>query len=147
VAPTVSLDSSGELVTTVRFFPPKSSSFVWCGCSAQASCELVPTEDNCIVVTAEGRFDLNVCTFRCVECNSTFHPLDLDNLVHLGYWPGTITNTKYIFAQDLLLKWDLLQKRLPGSSESGFVRSHEDLSMAKGRVWWPSIIIVKYVSF
>jgi len=42
-----------------------------------------------------GSLDLNVCTFHCAECNSTFHPLNLDNLVHLRYWLAlyTIQNT------------------------------------------------------
>ena len=81
-----------------------------------------------------GRFDFNVSGFHCSKCNRSFNPLELDNVIQLGYWPGTIANTKYLFAQDLLKKWDLLQKRLPGSSESGFLRSLEDLSISKGRV-------------
>lgn len=51
-----------------------------------------------------------------------------------GYWPATLANTQYLFSQDLLTKWNLLQKHLPGSSESGFLRSLEDFSILRGRV-------------
>jgi len=51
-----------------------------------------------------------------------------------GYWPDTVVKTQYVFTQDVLQKWHLLQKRLPGSSESGFPRSLEDFSVSRGRV-------------
>ena len=81
-----------------------------------------------------GRFDLNVCNYGCSSCGHTLDPLHLKNLVFKGYWPGTVVNTQYVFTQDVLKKWDLLQKRLPGSSESGFLRSLEDFSVSRGRV-------------
>ena len=56
------------------------------------------------------------------------------NLVHTGYWPGSIANILYVFSQDVFLKWDILQKRLLGSSEGGFLRSLEDLSFVRERV-------------
>lgn len=81
-----------------------------------------------------GRFDLNVASYCCSSCDYTIDPLKLNNLVSEGYWPGTVVNTQYVFTQDVLRKWDLLQKRLPGSSESGFLRSLEDFSISRGRV-------------
>ena len=81
-----------------------------------------------------GRYDVNFCIFHCKDCKNVFSPLDSSNLIQAGYWPGSISNTKYVFFQDLFFKWDLLQKRLPGSSESGFLRSLEDFSVIRGRV-------------
>ena len=81
-----------------------------------------------------GRYDVNLCIFHCKDCKNVFSPLDSSNLIQAGYWPGSISNTKYVFSQDLFFKWDLLQKRLPGSSESGFLRSLEDFSVIRGRV-------------
>ena len=81
-----------------------------------------------------GRYDVNFCIFHCKDCKNVFSPLDSSNLIQAGYWPGSISNTKYVFSQDLFFKWDLLQKRLPGSSESGFLRSLEDFSVIRGRV-------------
>ena len=81
-----------------------------------------------------GRFDVNFCLFHCKGSQQVFSPLDVCSLIQAGYWPGSISNTKYVFSQELFLKWDLLQKRLPGSSESGFLRSLEDLSVIRGRV-------------
>lgn len=81
-----------------------------------------------------GRFDLNVAGYRCSCCKYSLDPLEVNQLVSEGYWPATLANTQYLFSQDLLTKWDLLQKRLPGSSESGFLRSLEDFSISRGRV-------------
>ena len=81
-----------------------------------------------------GRYDVNFCIFHCKDCKNVFSPLDSSNLIQAGYWLGSISNTKYVFSQDLFFKWDLLQKRLPGSSESGFLRSLEDFSVIRGRV-------------
>ena len=81
-----------------------------------------------------GRYDVNFCIFHCKDCKNVFSPLDSSNLIQAGYWPGSISNTKYVFSQDLFFKWDLLQKRLPGSSESGFLRSLEDFAVIRGRV-------------
>lgn len=92
------------------------------------------TLKGCIVVTVDGRFDLNVCNYGCNSCGHTLDPLQLKNLVFEGYWPGTVVNTQYVFTQEVLKKWDILQKRLPGSSESGFLRSLQDFSVSRGRV-------------
>ena len=52
----------------------------------------------------------------------------------VGTGLASIVNTKCIFLQHLFEKWDLLQKRLPGSSESGLLTPLEDLSILKGRI-------------
>lgn len=103
------------------------------GCSAYGVMEQMLTNEKCIIVTAEGRFDLNLCIFRCCECQRHISPLYLVNLVHTGYWPGSMANILYVFSQDVFLKWDILQKRLLGSSEGGFLRSLEDLSFVRER--------------
>ena len=55
-------------------------------------------------------------------------------MVHAGYWPGSPTDTSYVFDQQLFYLWDSLQKRMPGTSETSFVRALEDVSVLKGRV-------------
>ena len=40
----------------------------------------------------------------------------------------------YVFDQDLLLQWDILQKQIPGISERAFLKSLELYSKQKGRV-------------
>ena len=39
-----------------------------------------------------------------------------------------------MFDQDMFLFFDLLQKNMPGVSESGFIRTLEMFSQSKGRV-------------
>lgn len=79
-----------------------------------------------------GRYDVNFCIFHCKDCKNVFSPLDSSNLIQQAI--GQAQFPKYVFSQDLFFKWDLLQKRLPGSSESGFLRSLEDFSVIRGRV-------------
>ena len=45
-----------------------------------------------------------------------------------GFWPGSIRDMTYVFDQDLLLYWDLLQKQVPGVSERSFLKSLERFS-------------------
>jgi len=58
----------------------------------------------------------------------------LADVVHAGYWPGSPTDTSYVFDQRLFQLWDSLQKRMPGTSETSFIRALEDVSVMKGRV-------------
>lgn len=59
---------------------------------------------------------------------------DVDVVAQSGYWPGSIADTTYLFHQDLLLHWDILQKQIPGISERAFIKSLELFSKQKGRV-------------
>ena len=56
------------------------------------------------------------------------------DIVQAGYWPGSPTDTSYVFDQQLFQLWDSLQKRMPGTSESSFIRALEDVSAINGRV-------------
>ena len=67
----------------------------------------------------------------CKSVNSSSNPLVL---VQLGFWPGSVTDVKYAFHQDLFLHWDILQKQVPGISQASFIKSLECYSLNKGRV-------------
>ena len=71
---------------------------------------------------------------QCSQCNFVSPSLSLSDVVHAGYWPGSPTDTSYIFDQQLFHLWDAFQKRMPGTSESSFIRALEDVSVMKGRV-------------
>ena len=58
----------------------------------------------------------------------------MENLIKLGFWPGTPNNTIHVFDMDFLEQWDLMQKRMPGVSERSFLKSLEDCSHEKGQV-------------
>ena len=61
-------------------------------------------------------------------------PLTVKDVLHYGYWPASPNNLTTLFSQDLFLTWNTFQKRMPGCSETSFVRSLEDISLTKGRV-------------
>ena len=81
-----------------------------------------------------GRFDLNKAVIHCKRCNDIAPSWTLAGVVHAGYWPGSPTDTTYVFDQRLFQLWDSLQKRMPGTSETSFIRALEDVSLMKGRV-------------
>lgn len=53
---------------------------------------------------------------------------------HLGYWPGIPTNASYFFDYDVFHFWDTMQKNMPGSSCSAFVKTLAQISEKKGTV-------------
>lgn len=56
------------------------------------------------------------------------------SLVHLGYWPASPTNASYFFDYAVFQFWDIMQKNMPGSSSSAFVKTLAQISEKKGRV-------------
>ena len=80
-----------------------------------------------------GRFDVNSPSFVCNSC-SCMSSLTLEDVLENGYWPASPNNLTTLFAQNLFLTWDIFQKRMPGCSETSFVKSLEDVSLAKGKV-------------
>ena len=87
-----------------------------------------------IVLDFLGWFDLNKFTVQCSACKTCNPSWSLRDVVHAGYWPGSPTDTSYVFDQQLFYLWDSLQKRMPGTSETSFVKALEDVSVLKGRV-------------
>ena len=55
----------------------------------------------------------------CGSCNSTSDV----SPAHLGYWLGSPTNASYFFDYDVFHFWDTMQKNMPGSSCSAFVKT------------------------
>ena len=62
----------------------------------------------------------------CGSCNSTSDV----SPARLGYWPGS----PYLFYYDVFHLWDTMQKNMPGSSCSAFVKTLAQISEKKGRV-------------
>lgn len=72
------------------------------------------------------------CSAKAVR-GTVLPPWTLGDIVKAGYWPGSPTDTTYLFDQSIFQLWDFLQKRMPGTSENAFIRALEDLSF-RGRV-------------
>lgn len=77
-----------------------------------------------------GQLDLHLPKWMCGSCNSTSDVLP----ARLGYWPGSPTNAPYLFYYDVFHLWDTMQKNMPGSSCSAYVKTMAQISEKKGRV-------------
>ena len=81
-----------------------------------------------------GRFDINHSKYEYSNCQKVLSSTDPAVIVQLGFWPGSITDMTYVFDQDLFSYLDILQKQVPGISQSSFIKSLELFSKQKGRV-------------
>lgn len=79
---------------------------------------------------SSGRFDMHMPQMLC----ASFNVASEVSLVHLGYWPGSPTNASYFFDYAVFQFWDIMQKNMPGSSSSAFVKTLAQISEKKGRV-------------
>ena len=89
---------------------------------------------SCYICISLGRFDFNKYAVHCRNCNDVTPSWTIRDVVQAGYWPGSPSETSYVFDQQLFWLWDSLQKRMPGTSESSFIRALEDVSAMSGRV-------------
>lgn len=89
-----------------------------------------------IIVFVLGRFDFNKCIVKCTNCDMVCEPWsDYCFVIKNGYWPGSLkSSSSYIFHQDVLRMWDILQKQMPGTSQKSYLEGLKEFSMQKGRV-------------
>ena len=72
-------------------------------------------------------FDVYNSTIQYSQCNFVSLSWSLCDVIHAGYWPGSPTDTSYVFDQQLFHLQDAFQKRMPGTSESSIIRALEDV--------------------
>lgn len=64
-------------------------------------------------------------------------------VIRENMWPGSPSaSASYLFDQDMFLFYDILQKNMPGISESGFIKTLEQFSVHKGRVYMIICLVV-----
>jgi hypothetical protein len=51
-----------------------------------------------------------------------------------GFWVGTVTKVSTLYSIAMLKHWDKMQKHMPGSGLSAFVRILEETGQELGRV-------------
>lgn len=79
---------------------------------------------------------MNDATIMCHNCNTLLDLESPKDVIREHYWIGsTDRQSRYIFDQHLFTFYDLLQKNNPGLSECGFLKTLEQFSEIKGRVW------------
>lgn len=70
------------------------------------------------------------------------------DLIREGYWPGAAERrSRYIFDQQLLQFYDLLQKHNPGLSKYGFLQTLRQFSAMKGRVTYDIAVYTRFILF
>ena len=84
-----------------------------------------------LLLSILGRYDIHHQRYQCQKCHKILSTADVDVVAPSGFWPGSIADTTYLFHQDLLLHWDILQKQIPGISERAFIKSLELFSSKK----------------
>ena len=87
-----------------------------------------------------GRFDFNWFTVHCSSCTWSWSPASISSVIQSGFWPGNPVNMSTFYDQKLFSLWDAFRKQMPGSSQTAFLSSLEDLSQAKNRVNYKVII-------
>lgn len=80
-----------------------------------------------------GRYDLNSTEFICQECGHIEVATEED-YVKSGWWPGAPKNGSYLFAIDLLVFWNHLSHKTPGTSERKFLETLGTISRRENRV-------------
>lgn len=69
------------------------------------------------------------------DCGEQIQLESPHDIIREQFWPGSATRkSTYVFDTDLFLFYDLLKKNNPGVSETGFLKTLEQISLAKGRV-------------
>eukprot|EP00794_Sanderia_malayensis_P000837 gene837-134_t len=99
--------------------------------SSELECQIV--DEDCIIVTVKGRFDLKKYFMLCKSCCHEWDPFNLKTLIKFRLWPGSPEACTYLFDQDVFRLWNSFSKRMPGSSESAFLSSLNDISAERGR--------------
>ena len=87
-----------------------------------------------LLLSILGPYDIHHKRYQCHKCHKILSTADAHIVAQSGLWPGSITDATYLFHQDLLLHWDILQKQIPGISETAFIKLLELFSKQKGRV-------------
>jgi hypothetical protein len=78
-----------------------------------------------------GSYDLHWFGLLCDECGIIQSPMSMKNILRNGFWPGSPCNINYLFDQEVFRVWEAFRKRMPGSSESAFIKALEDISLLR----------------
>ena len=89
-----------------------------------------------------GRYDLHWFGLLCDECGIIQSPMSMKNILRNGFWPGSPCNINYLFDQEVFRVWEAFRMRMPGSSESAFIKALEDISLLRGRVIFIILVFV-----
>ncbi|XP_028390710.1 uncharacterized protein LOC114515619 [Dendronephthya gigantea] len=128
--PTESVSREGIIMVKERYCPLICDT--QCRSCGEGQLRKCVAKDKIILVTMKGRYDLHWFSLVCEACN-VVQPLSLTSIINNGYWPGSPCQVNYLFDQEVFRVWETFKMRMPGSSESAFIKALEDISAVKGR--------------
>ncbi|XP_015750745.1 PREDICTED: uncharacterized protein LOC107330695 [Acropora digitifera] len=117
IPPTVVIDEKGNMQTTAKLYPLVNLPTHCSKCKEEGVLQEMPLSGSLIIVNKKGRFDFNKYAVHCRNCNDVTPSWTIRDVLQTGYWPGSPSETSYVFDQQLFRLWDSLQKRMPGTSE------------------------------
>ena len=88
---------------------------------------------SCHICISLGRFDFNKYVVHCRNCNDVTPSWTIRDVVQTGYWPGSPSETSYVFDQQPLVV-GLPPEENTWYIESSFIRALEDVPAMSGRV-------------
>ncbi|XP_065054888.1 uncharacterized protein LOC135683533 isoform X3 [Rhopilema esculentum] len=134
LTPCQGINSAGDIINVVRHPIMNWPSECPC-CKCKTSWERYSSQQPCIVVNHQGRFDLFKFLLRCNNCNFEVDIFsDVPYIIASRYWPGTVDTATFLFDEDMFISWDSFRLRMPGSSEYGFLNSLSDISKDNNRI-------------
>ena len=68
----------------------------------------------------------------CESCGEILDPLNLEIILKSVNWPESPVSVNYLFSKKLFVLWDLIRKHMPGSSETAFLMTLQDVSLKNG---------------
>ncbi|KZS18187.1 Uncharacterized protein APZ42_015713 [Daphnia magna] len=130
--PTSFINTDGNMIqqACICFLDYRRCCSVCCSYKLPELC-LHPGSEKIAVVTKEGRFDLSYPEFKCSECEGVMKAAEND-LISSGWWPGSPKNMSYLFSADLLIMWNHLVHKTPGTSERKFIETLCEISKRSG---------------
>ncbi|XP_065895222.1 uncharacterized protein [Dysidea avara] len=134
MSPTTAIDPQSLQLKPIRRFWPLKLPWRCPNCKAEQSLYHKATGvEKRVLVTSEGRFDLDDCKAECLNCKFAYGD-SLCDVIGSGFWPSSACSFNYLFSCQLLKLFDYVQKFVPGTSVNGFLSALEEVSAHNGRI-------------
>lgn len=92
------------------------------------------TSPSCFIKTiCLGRFDLNEAEFHCNQCTNIFQATE-EQYVGSQLWPGSASNSTYLFHEDVLEWWFYWRHECGGTSLRKALKILKRMSKSANRV-------------
>ncbi|XP_065919720.1 uncharacterized protein [Dysidea avara] len=135
VSPTQYVDENTHDIVEIECPIPLTVPKVCPSCGVKGDMDVYKSgEAKRIIVTMSGRYDLSDAHVVCLACHTVFADV-FHETVSEGFWPGSAgRRSAYLFHQDVFKFFIHLKFFNPGMSQSGFLKTLEQISLLNGRI-------------